>query len=122
MGAMCLVEFIGTFYLVFTVAMAATSGSALAPLSIGASLMCMVFMGGPISGGHFNPAVSLGVFLRTRKANDPFRALQLATYFLAQLVGGFAACFTSQWILTESWRWLSQLLILTPKFRRTCCR
>ena len=61
-----LVEFIGTFFLVFTVTCAVLSGAPLAPLGIGAVLMVMVFAGGHISGGHFNPAVTLAVLLRGR--------------------------------------------------------
>ena len=54
-----LTEFIGTFVLALTVCLTVANGTALAPLAIGSSLMIMVYMGGPISGGHYNPAVSL---------------------------------------------------------------
>jgi aquaporin Z len=60
------VEAIGTFFLVFTVGTAVGSGSALAPLAIGVVLMVMVYAGGHISGGHYNPAVTLAVFVRHR--------------------------------------------------------
>jgi aquaporin Z len=60
-----LVEFIGTFFLVFTVGVSVRSG---APLAIGASLMVMIFAGGHISGRHFNPAVTLAVWLRGKCA------------------------------------------------------
>ena len=62
------VEFIGMFLFVFTVGMATNKAGAgvLAPLAIGSVLMVMVFAGGHISGGHFNPAVSTGVLLRGR--------------------------------------------------------
>ena len=81
-----LVEFIGTFFLVFTVGMAVRSGSALAPLAIGASLMVMIFAGGHVSGGHFNPAVTLAVFLRGKcdKAD-------VVPYWIAQLAAGAVA-------------------------------
>jgi len=82
-------EFIGTFGLVFTVGCAVMSGSALAPLAIGAALMVFVYAGGHISGGHYNPAVSLGVFLR---GNLP-RA-DLVPYWVAQ----FAAAFLAAWL------------------------
>jgi aquaporin Z len=60
------VEFIGTFFLVFTVGMTVIDPGAgvLAPVAIGSVLAVMVFAGGHISGGHYNPAVTLGVLLR----------------------------------------------------------
>jgi aquaporin Z len=57
------VEFIGTFFLVFTVRPATAKinpASPLAPLAIGSVLMVMIFAGGHVSGGHYNPAVSAG--------------------------------------------------------------
>jgi aquaporin Z len=61
------VEFIGTFFLVGTVGftvMKPFDAGAMAPLAIGSALMVMIFAGGHISGGHYNPAVTLGVTLR----------------------------------------------------------
>ena len=86
-----LVEFIGTFFLVTTVGMAvgAPNASALAPLAIGAVLMVMIFAGGHVSGGHFNPAVTLAVFLRGR---CPGR--DVLPYWIAQVLGGLAAAAT----------------------------
>jgi len=83
-----LVEFIGTFFLVFTVGMTVISpgAGALAPLAIGASLMVMVFAGGHVSGGHYNHAVTLAVWLRGRcdtKDVVPYWVAQLAAAALA---------------------------------------
>src|SRR4029078_13664342 len=60
------VEAIGTFFLVFTVCAAVGSRSALAPLGIGAVLMVMIYAGGHLSGGHYNPAVTLAALIRPR--------------------------------------------------------
>jgi aquaporin Z len=77
-----IIEAIGTFFLVFIIAL---TGS---PLAIGAILTAMVYMGGHISGGHFNPAVTLAVYVRgSLKQADALR------YVLAQIVGGFLAAF-----------------------------
>ena len=51
-------EFIGTFFLVLAIAF---SGD---PLIIGITLMVMVYMGGHISGAHYNPAVSIAMIIR----------------------------------------------------------
>ncbi len=62
-----IVEFIGTFFLVFTVGqtvMSPDGATTLAPLAIGSALMVMIYAGGHFSGGHYNPAVTLGVTLR----------------------------------------------------------
>ncbi len=67
-------EAIGTFFLVFTVGAAVGAGSQFAPLTIGAVLMVMVYAGGHISGGHYNPAVTLSVLVRGRTtAGRPIR-------------------------------------------------
>src|SRR5580765_2551444 len=84
------VEFIGMFIFVFTVGMATNKAGAgaLAPLAIGSVLMVMVFAGGHVSGGHFNPAVSTAVLLRGRMAMEEFVAY-VATQFAAAVVAGF---------------------------------
>jgi aquaporin Z len=79
-------ESIGTFFLVFTIGMTAISGTAAAPLAIGSMLMVMIYMGGHVSGGHYNPAVTLGVLLRggMPKADAlPYMGSQLLGAWLA---------------------------------------
>jgi aquaporin Z len=81
-----LVEFIGTFFLVFTVGMSVRSGAALAPIAIGASLMVMIFAGGHVSGAHFNPAVTLAVFIRGKCEGK-----DVLPYWIAQFAAGLLA-------------------------------
>ncbi|HEY6279966.1 MAG TPA: aquaporin [Streptosporangiaceae bacterium] len=85
-------EFIGTFGLVFTVGCTVLAHAALAPLAIGAVLMVLVYAGGHISGAHYNPAVSLSVFLRgglTRKDLFPYWAAQLVAALIAAPLARF---------------------------------
>ena len=79
-------EFIGTFGLVFTVGCAVLTRSGLAPLAIGGVLTVLVYAGGHISGGHYNPAVSLAAYVRGRLSQpDLFR------YWVAQLAAALIA-------------------------------
>lgn len=86
-------EFIGTFFLVLAVGMASTMGS-MAPVAIGATLMAMIYAGGHISGGHYNPAVTLAVFIRGRISTG-----DALSYVGSQLAGAFVAAFVSGWLL-----------------------
>jgi aquaporin Z len=83
------VEFIGMFIFVFTVGMATNRAGAgvLAPLAIGSALMVMVFAGGHVSGGHFNPAVSTAVFIRGRMTSNEYGAYVVTQLFAAVLSG-----------------------------------
>jgi aquaporin Z len=81
-----LVELIGTFFLVFTVGASLRSGSALAPLAIGGVLMVMIYAGGHISGGHYNPAVTMAALVRGRIA-----AGEAVGYWIVQFVAGVLA-------------------------------
>ena len=79
-------EFIGTFFLTFAVGVAALSGSTFVPLAAGATLMVMVYAGGHISGGHYNPAVTLAALVRRRIA-----IRDVVGYWITQVVGAVAA-------------------------------
>ncbi len=82
-----LTEFIGTFFLVLTIGLTVLLESPMAPLAIGASLMIMVYMGGHISGGHYNPAVSLAVLLRGKMASTG----EFVGYVASQCAGAIVA-------------------------------
>lgn len=84
-------EFVGTFMLVASVLGAALFSFPIAgivgvALSIGFSVMAMIFAVGAISGGHFNPAVTLGLVAGRR-----FSAGEALPYIGAQCLGGIAA-------------------------------
>jgi aquaporin Z len=87
-------EFVGTFFLVFTICNAVLAKAALAPLAIGVVLAAMVFAGGHISGAHYNPAVTVAVFLRGR-----LPAGDIAPYFAAQILGASAAAGITRWMV-----------------------
>jgi aquaporin Z len=74
---------IGTFFLVFTVASSVLSHSPYTPLAAGAVLMVMVYAGGHISGGHYNPAVTIAALLRRR-----IGVADAVPYWIVQLVAG----------------------------------
>lgn len=92
-----LTEFIGTFFLVLTIGLVVVGESDFAPLAIGAVLMVMVYMGGHISGAHYNPAVTLAVALRGKIAWG-----EVVAYWLSQLLGAFAAALVVQSVTGSS--------------------
>ncbi len=79
-------EFIGTFFLVFTIVTTALAQQPLAPLAIGVVLVAMVFAGGHVSGAHFNPAVTLAVWMRGKIDTQ-----DVPGYVCAQVAGGICA-------------------------------
>jgi aquaporin Z len=80
------VEVIGTFFLVFTVAACGFSHSTFTPLAAGAALMVMVYAGGHISGGHYNPAVTMAALWRRRIGLS-----DAVSYWIAQFAAGVVA-------------------------------
>jgi aquaporin Z len=99
------VEFIGTFFLVFTIGCTVLGSSlkvpgyegVIPPLAIGAALMVMIFAGGHISGAHYNPAVTLAVTLRGKCTwNDA------VGYWIAQFAAAFVAAFAAAFIIGKA--------------------
>mmetsp|Transcript_26338 Transcript_26338/g.61432 ORF Transcript_26338/g.61432 Transcript_26338/m.61432 type:complete len:254 (-) Transcript_26338:78-839(-) len=82
-------EFIGTFFLVFTVSLNTLQRTAFAPISIGSIYMVMVSATALVSGGHFNPAVTLGVALGNGRRQINVR--DTCVYVLVQLFAGLVA-------------------------------
>ncbi|HUA15210.1 MAG TPA: aquaporin Z [Verrucomicrobiae bacterium] len=95
MGKRVAAEFLGTFWLVFGGCGAAVLAAAFpsvgigfagVALAFGLTVLTMVYAVGHISGGHFNPAVSVGLVVGKR-----FPASDLLHYIVAQVVGAIAA-------------------------------
>jgi aquaporin Z len=88
-------EFIGTFFLILTIGCTGIGAGAgvIAPLAIGAALMVMVFAGGHISGGHYNPAVTLGVLIRGK-----VNLADVVPYWVAQLAGAAIAALAVKFL------------------------
>jgi len=75
-----LMEFIGTFFL--TVAISLTAN----PITIGLMLMAMIYVGGHVSGAHFNPAISFACFIQNR-----LKLADMGFYIAAQSLGACLA-------------------------------
>jgi aquaporin Z len=84
-------EFLGTYMLVLTVGLNVLGKSPAGAFSIAASLMCMIYALGDVSGANFNPAVTLAIYLS--KWNT-FSGKEVALYMLVQIAGGITAAFT----------------------------
>jgi len=103
------VEFVGAFILVFTVGVASarTGAADLTPLAVGSVLTALVFAGGHVSGGHYNPAVSLAVLVRGKlKARDAasYIAVQLLAGALAGLLARGVSGRGSQAVPASAWK------------------
>ena len=83
-------EFIGTFFLVLTIGLTGD------PLAIGVMLMVMVYMGGHISGAHYNPAVSIAMIYRGLLTSK-----EAIKYILSQLAGAFLAALAVNWLIGD---------------------
>lgn len=93
-----LTEFIGTLLFVLIIGLIVTPGpQPLAPLMIGCALMVLVYMGGHVSGAHYNPAVSFAIFMRGK-----LPASELVSYIAAQLLGGTAGAYISYMLLDRT--------------------
>ncbi|MEM1128424.1 MAG: aquaporin [Bacteroidota bacterium] len=90
-------EFIGTFFLVLVIGLTVLDQTPFAPVAIGVILMVMVYMGGHVSGAHYNPAVSIGMVLRG-KLDVPTAGL----YIAAQVAGGIAAALLAYGFMGEA--------------------
>ena len=89
-------EFIGTFFLSLTICTAAVYGSAgdYAPFGIAATLMVMIYAGGYISGAHYNPAVTVSIYLRGACEKD-----EVLPYIASQVIAAVSAAIVVESLL-----------------------
>ena len=89
-------EFIGTFFLSLTICTAAVYGSAgeYAPFGIAATLMVMIYAGGHISGAHYNPAVTVSIYLRGACEKD-----EVLPYIASQVIAAVSAAIVVENLL-----------------------
>jgi glycerol uptake facilitator-like aquaporin len=81
-----LVEFFGTLFFLFVILNSSRVSSNLQPLLIGLSLAIAIMVGGKISGGNYNPAVSIMMYLGNKLNQD-----DVIPYILSQIMGGIVA-------------------------------
>lgn len=89
-------EFIGTFFLACTIALTRAQNQSMAPLAVGFVLAAMHYSSGSVSGGHFNPAVTIGVWLSGREVVSAPKAGQ---YVVAQVFGAASAAAVCRCLL-----------------------
>ena len=96
MQAKLITEFIGTFFLTLTICTAAAFGTAgsHAPFAIASTLMVMIYAGGHVSGAHYNPAVTISIYLRGACDKS-----DVAPYIASQVVAGVAAAMVASNLL-----------------------
>ena len=77
-----IMEFIGTMFLVLAIALTGN------PFAIGIMLMAMVYIGGHISGAHYNPGVTISVWIRGKLKSN-----QIFGYIISQVLGAITAAY-----------------------------
>lgn len=78
-------EFLGTFFF-FSIILNAIANASLGPVAVAIGLLAAIYFGGSISGGHFNPAVSVMMFAKGSITGDV-----LVLYIIAQVLAGLVA-------------------------------
>ena len=96
MQAKLITEFIGTFFLTLTICTAAAFGTAgsYAPFAIASTLMVMIYAGGHVSGAHYNPAVTISIYLRGACDKS-----EVAPYIASQVVAGVVGAMVASNVL-----------------------
>ena len=106
-------EFIGTFFLSLTICTAAVHGLAgeYAPFAIASVLMVMIYATGYVSGAHFNPAVTLAVWLRGACQREI-----VLPYVMVQMIAGVVGSVVSEGLLVTDASSAELVVDMTPAF------
>jgi aquaporin Z len=90
-------ELIGTFFFALTIFMAIYSkvSADLQPLAMGATFIAMIYAMGHVTGAHFNPAVSLAMFIRNKISWQ-----DMSFYIIAQILGGILAAYITLFLIS----------------------
>ncbi len=81
-------EFVGTFFFL-SIILNAVADAAYGPIAIAVGLLAAIYFGGKVSGGHYNPAVSIMMHVKGKLAGD-----LTALYIAAQILGALTALLT----------------------------
>lgn len=81
-------EFVGTFFFL-SIILNAVADAAYGPIAIAVGLLAAIYFGGKVSGGHYNPAVSIMMYVKGKLAGD-----LTALYIAAQILGALTALLT----------------------------
>jgi aquaporin Z len=89
-----LVEILGTFFFL-SIILSAVAESSYGPIAIAAGLLAAIYFGGKISGGHYNPAVSIMML-----AKGNITAITACAYIAAQVIGALLALVVNTYIIS----------------------
>lgn len=92
--SMLIAEMLGTFILTVTVGLNVVGNSKATAWSAGAALTCMIYALGDISGGHFNPAVTVATMLSGRWTSGVTSPMKGAMYIVVQFIAGLIGAWT----------------------------
>lgn len=81
-------EFVGTFFFL-SIILNAVADAAYGPIAVAVGLLAAIYFGGKVSGGHYNPAVSIMMYVKGKLAGD-----LTALYIAAQILGALTALLT----------------------------
>lgn len=88
-----LAEILGTFFFL-SIILNAVAESSYGPIAIAIGLLAAIYLGGKISGGHFNPAVSIMMYF---KGNINF--ITTIAYIISQIIGGLLALLINSFLI-----------------------